>query len=326
MYDITKLYREIKKDDECICFNGLLSVLTSAFRWEGLPETIRPEYIELYLNIYGQCAICPNKKGEIIVAQVNRGGAPDDYGLGTTPIIATLNGYTETYNEVINDVMYGNDGHRGVIIYNNDVKTPNAFLRIFSTLLTEAITSFYQNIIHSRYIPVFVASTDIVKNAIERVMPDIIAGKPTIIVSDNILTEIENGVKTLQTVPINDVDKQEKIQFISKTIDDILRWFLSFYGQAVQGNGKLAQQTVDEVNGTTSASFILPENGYRCREKAIKLLNSTFGYNASLSYNKPWAVELEKYTEDIEEPEEPEEIEEPEEPEKTEDKKGGTEE
>ena len=315
MYDITKLYKEIKKDEESICFNGLLSVLTSAFRWDGLPDTIRPEYLELYLNLYGQCAICPNKKGEIIVAQVNRGGAPDDYGLGTTPIIATLNGYTETYNEVINDVMYGNDGHRGVIIYNNDVKTPNSFLRIFSSLLTEAITSFYQNIIHSRYIPVFVASTDIVKNAIERVMPDIIAGKPAIIVSDNILTEIENGVKTLQTVPINDVDKQEKIQFISKTIDDILRWFLSFYGQAVQGNGKLAQQTVDEVNGTTSASFILPENGYRCREKAIKLLNTTFGYNASLSYNKPWAVELEKYTEDIEEPEEPEE------PEKNENKK-----
>ena len=30
------------------------------------------------------------------------------------------------------------------------------------------------------------------------------------------------------------------------------------------------------------------------------LINKTFGFNASLSYNKPWAVELEKYTEDVE--------------------------
>ena len=302
-YDITNLYKVIKKDYESTTFNCLLNVLVSPFRWEGLPDTIRPEFIELYLNLYGQCAICPNRNGDIIVAQLNRGGAPDDYGLGTTPIIATLNGYTEAYREVINDVMYGDNGHRGVIIYNNDVKTPNSFIRIFSSLLVEAITSFYQNIIHSRYNPVFVASTDIIKKSIEKSMTDIIEGKPVVIVADNILNEIENGSRSFETVPLTDVDKQEKIQFISKTIDDLLRWFLSLYGQAVQGNGKMAQQTVDEVNGTTSSSFILPENGFRCRQKAIDLLNSTFGWSASLSYNKPWAVELEKYTEDVEDAE-----------------------
>lgn len=302
MYDNLNLYKEMKKNVESTAFNGLLNVLMSAFKWENLPDTIRPEYIELYLNLYGQCAIAPNRYGDLVVTQLNRGGTPDDYGLGTTPIIATLNGYTETYNEVINDVMYGSDGRRGVIIYNNDVKTPNSFLRIFSGLLTEAVESFYQNIIHSRYNPVFVASTDLIKKAVENSMADIIAGKPVVIVADNIMTEIE-GQRAFETVPLTDVDKQEKIQFISKTIDDLLRWFLSFYGQAVQGNGKLAQQTVDEVNGTTSASFILPENGFRCRQKAIDLINKTFGFNASISYNKPWAVELEKYTEDVEESE-----------------------
>ena len=305
-YDLNKLYKEIKKDQEAICFNGLLDVLVSTFNWEGLPESVRPEYIELYLNIYGQCAIV-EVNGDYIAAQVNRGGAPDVYGLGTTPIISTLNGYTETYDECISDVMYKTGGKRGVIIYNNAIKTGNTFLRIFSSLLTEAINSFYQNIIHSRYIPVFVASSDIVKKAVENAMPQIMEGKPVVVVADNILTEIENGLQPLQTVPITDVDKQEKIQFISKTIDDLFRWFLSFYGQAVQGNGKLAQQTVDEVNGTTSASFILPENGFRCRKKAIELMNKIFGWNAAISYNKPWAVELEKYTEDVEETEDEQE-------------------
>lgn len=302
-YDLKELYKdyaERKQADETIIFNGLVNVLISAFKWENLPETIRPEFIELYLNLYGQCAICPNRNGDLIVALVNRGGAPDDYGLGTTPIISTLNGYTETYGEVINDVMFGDNGHRGVIIYNNEIKTANNFVAIFTNLLTEAVTSFLSNITHSRYNPVFVASTDIVKKAIENAMTDIIAGKPVVIVADNILNEIEGGARTFETVPLTDVDKQEKIQFISKTIDDLLRWFLSFYGQAVQGNGKLAQQTVDEVNGSTSASFILPENAYRCRQKAIGLINKTFGLNASISYNKPWAVELEKYTEDVE--------------------------
>lgn len=309
MYDITKLYKEIKRDNESIIFNGLLTTLMSAYNWENFPDTVRTEYIELYLNLYGQCAIVPDKDGNIIAAQVMRGGVPDVYGLGMTPIITTLNGYTEQYNEVINDVMYGANGRRGVIIYNNDLKTPNSFIRVFSNLLTEGVTSLYQNIIHSRYNPAFIASTDIIKKAIEKNMADIIAGKPIVIVADNILTEIE-GKKAFETIPLTDVDKQEKIQFISKVIDDLFRWFLSFYGQAVQGNGKLAQQTVDEVNGTTSASFILPENGFRCRQKAIDLINATFGYNTSLSYNKPWAVELEKYTEDVEDAEDGEDAEE----------------
>ena len=50
MYDITKLYKEIKKDEESIIFNTFLDVLVSAFNWDGLPDTVRPEYIEIYLN------------------------------------------------------------------------------------------------------------------------------------------------------------------------------------------------------------------------------------------------------------------------------------
>ena len=290
-----------QKDVDAMTYSAaLLNVLSGMFRWDGLPDTVRPEFIEIYLRLYGSCAICPDKDGNIIAATVNRGGAPDVYGLGTTPIIATRNGYTETYNEVVNDVMYGDNGRRGVIIYNNNTKTPDSLIRIFTNLLSEAVTSFYQNVIHSRYNPVFVANNDIVKRAIESAMGDIIAGKPVVIVADNILTEIETGSKTLETVTITDVDKQEKIQFISKTIDDLLRWFLTIYGQAVQGNGKLAQQTVDEVNGTTSSSFIVPEIAWRCRNNAAELINKTFGFNCSVSYNKPWAVEVENYTEDKE--------------------------
>lgn len=296
MIDVFSYYKEIKAADNVAIFNGLLDILTGMYKWEGLPDTIRTEYIELYLRLYGQCAIVPDKNGDYIAAMVNRGGAPDVYGLGTTPIISTQNGYTEQYNEVINDVLYGRDGRRGVIIYNNNTKSADMMLTIFTRHLTEAITSFYQNIIHSRYNPVFVAADDIIKRAIENSMVDIVAGKPVVIVADSIYNEIETGVRTLEIVPITDVDKQEKIQFISKTIDDLLRWFLSFYGQAIQGNGKLAQQTVDEVNGATSASFIIPEIGLRWRERACDMMRNTLDINATVGYNKPWYTEIDKYT------------------------------
>lgn len=289
----------------------LLNVTTSIYKWENLPHTVRAEYVEAYLNLYGQCAILKDRDGDYIAGLVERGGSPDKYGLGTTPIVSTLNGKVTTYSGTDGDVILDGNEPVGVIVYNNSTKTPNAIIGIFAEALTESIISLYQNVIHSRYNPVFVVSNDVIKRAVENKMSDIISGKPAVIMSDNILDEIETGRKALDTVQITDVDKQYMIQFIAKTIDDLMRWFLTFFGQAVQGNSKLAQQTVDEVNGTLSASFILPENGWRWRNSAANTFNTIFNTNIQVSYNKPWAVEVEKYTEDIEpgEVEENEELE-----------------
>ena len=142
-------------------------------------------------------------------------------------------------------------------------------------------------------------------------MNDIIAGKPVVIVADNILEDIETGRKPVEAVQLTDVDKQDRIQYISHCIDDVIRWILTMYGQAIQGNGKLAQQTVDEVNGTTSASFIIPEIGWRERDRFASLLNKELGWNVTVSYNKPWTVEVERYTEDVEEDTEAEPTDEP---------------
>ena len=35
----------------------LLNIITSMFEYKGFPEVVRTEFIELYLNVYGECAI-----------------------------------------------------------------------------------------------------------------------------------------------------------------------------------------------------------------------------------------------------------------------------
>lgn len=291
----------------------LISIKTAMYHWEGLPETVRPEYLELYLALYGDAAICKDREGNWIAALVDRGGAPDPYGLGTTPIISTLNGYTHTYNIKYGDYAEDFDGSQCCICYNNNTKDPDQIIASAAEMLTESIISLYQNIIHSRYNPLYAVTSDVIKRAVEEKMGDIIAGKPVVIVADNILEDIETGRKPVESVQLTDVDKQDRIQYIAHCIDDCIRWILTMYGQAIQGNGKLAQQTVDEVNGTTSASFILPEIGWRTRDSFATLLNKELGWNVTVTYNKPWTVEVEKYTEDIEEPTDGADPEEPEE-------------
>lgn len=294
----------------------LLDTYTSIYKWEGLPEGVRSEYAELYIAKDGCCFI-GHAFDVDLCATVNRGGAPDVYGLGTTPIISTRNGQVLNCDGTDGDVVIKDGKPIGVICYANNTKTGQPLIKILAAELAEAITSLHANIIHSRYAPIYAVSDDAIKKATENAMSDIIEGTPVVIMANNILNEIE-GVKNLEIVDLTDVNRQDKIQYISKTIDDLLRWFLSCYGQAVQGNSKMAQQTVDEVNGTTSASFILTELGYRWRKRAADALNENLGWNVSISYNKPWAVESEKYTEDLEDdpeadPEEPPEAD-PEEP------------
>lgn len=279
----------------------LLDVYTSTYHWEGLPDGVRPEYIELYLACFGECFI-GTAWGRDLAARCERAGKPDVYGLGMTPIITTYDGRAMTTDPTEDDTIIIKGKPSGVICYANNTKEPQPLIQIITEGLTEAITSLIANITQSRMAPIYAVADDVIKRAVESAKADIIAGKPTVIIANNILTEVE-GIKSLEVVNFTDVDKQDKIQYISKVIDDFLRWFLSCYGQAVQGNGKMAQQTVDEVNGTTSASFILTELGYRWRKKAADKLNEILGWSVEVTYNKPWAVEAEKYTEEVEDTE-----------------------
>ena len=110
---------------------------------------------------------------------------------------------------------------------------------------------------------------------------------------------------------ITDVKNADKLQYIVKAIDDVMRWYLTLYGQAIQGNAKLAQQTVDEVQGTTSASFILPNDKLRMRKKAIEEVNALFGTDIEVDFSDAWKTESVKYKKeaDIDENGELEELE-----------------
>lgn len=301
----------------------LLDVSTAMFKWEGLPKYIRPEYIELYLRTTGSCAIIKRDAmvgasadkipadWEYCLTQLDRGGAPDVYGEGTAPIFVTLNGYAQQLGTAVDNIVYdGYDNPIAIICQGNNTQTPDPFWQIGANLLTESLTSLVQNIIHSRYSPMLAVSDENVKRSVEKAMNDIISGKTVVVASQNLLQELESGLKACEPVPLTDVEKQQFIQYISKSIDDIIRWYCTINGQAVQGNGKLAQQTVDEVNGSTSASFILPELGWRWRQQFCEELKLIGLDGVTVSYNKPWAVEVEKYTEDIEDTEVREEMQE----------------
>ena len=269
-----------------------INMLASMFTYEGLPESIKPEFVERFLIMNGSIAGWrydgpdADYSDKLIVSIGGDANEPDVYGIGTHYIAATQNGYTKSLKR----------DEDGVIIYNNSCYMPDIqIINAFVDELTEMFVSLRTNILYTRNKPVFKAATDKEKRAIqeafEKIKNDL---EPIIVTSTNVMEEIE-GSETVKVLDITDVNNADKLQYIVKSIDDAFRWFFTLYGQAVQGNGKMAQQTVKEVDGSTSLSFIYPNDRLKMRQEGFDRFNKMFGTNISVRFSDAWLTESIKY-------------------------------
>lgn len=278
----------------------LINYMAPMFKYEELPDSIPEEFIERFHILNGDIAVWklddPNAfryKNELIVSCCGYADKPDVYGIGARVIATTLSGYVKE------DLK---EGESCVVIHNNSLYTSDMpIICYFTDMFTEMFTSLKTNIIYSRLKPIFKVSDDkeraAVLEAFTKIKDD---SEPIQITSSNVLAEAlaeagANPTDTIKVLDITDVKNADKLQYIVKCIDDAFRWFFSMIGQAIQGNGKLAQQTVDEVQGTTSMSFILPNDRLKMRRKGWEKTNKLFGTNVTVDFSDAWKTESIKY-------------------------------
>lgn len=278
----------------------LINYLAPMFKYDGLPDSIPEEFIERFHILNGDIAVWKlddknafRYKDELIVSCCGYADKPDVYGIGERVIATTLSGYVKE------DLK---EGESCAVIHNNSLYTSDmAIICYFTDMFTEMFTSLKTNIIYSRLKPVFKVSDEkeraAVLEAFTKIKDD---SEPIQITSSNVLAEAlaeagANSTDTIKVLDITDVKNADKLQYIVKCIDDAFRWFFSMIGQAIQGNGKLAQQTVDEVQGTTSMSFILPNDRLKMRRKGWDKANALFGTNVTVDFSDAWKTESIKY-------------------------------
>ena len=270
-----------------------INILASMFTYEGLPESIPEEYVEQFLIMNGSTAGWtydgpdPDFKDKQIVSIGGQANEPNVYGLGHKYIAATQNGYVKTLTP----------REDCAVIYNNSLKTSDMdIINSFVDLLTEEIVSLKTNLLYSRNKPVFKASTDkeraAITEAFNKIKNDL---EPIVITSDNILEQLDGAAESIKILDITDVNNSDKLQNIVKCIDDTFRYFFTLYGQSVQGNGKMAQQTVKEIDGSTSLSFIYPNDRLKQRQKGFDEFNRIFGTDITVRFSDAWLTESIKY-------------------------------
>lgn len=256
-----------------------LNTIASMFKYTGFENEkhFRPQFMELYLLIFGQCAIW-KLNDNLIVTVCNRAGSPNENGQGKDLICTTLNGISKTFNNF-------EDSNEVVFVQNNTVIAPDLNIERFSNMFAEIDKSIYNNIINSRYSPIVVAKDENTKKIIEAALDNNNSGKPQTIASSNILDE--NGEYVLN---ITDVTASDKLQYLMKAHDDLNRRMYTLYGMNIMGSGKMAQLTRAEVNDGSESSMIIPYDRLYWREKAIEQVNEYFNLEAKVEFSEPWKL------------------------------------
>ena len=300
------------------------------FEYGNLPDTIDPYFIEEILQngenkngmiawwrLTGSEASEGYPEGSLIVSDCSLGTNLDPYGRGMEVIAVTRNGHSRRFRS-----RFGDDVAIG---YNNFTRRPCQDMQVTAETLAEIDVSIRFMIFYTRLYPIFKCADEKERDKILNIFNRMEVGQPLTIVDKKLLADLGVETSAIEMDNFTQPELSNNIQYISKLREDVLRWHYTKYGQTVNGNSKMAQQTVDEVNGTVSASLILPLSMLEARRVMIEEVNRKFGTDITVDFSGAWRAEVTKYENISGEgeidgtPEEPEE--DPVAPEEPEDKK-----
>lgn len=282
------------------CIDYMENYFCNMFQYKDFPKSLPQEFAEKYFMYQGSCATAriPERyntgmyAGDIVFLSAQPSEDPDAYGQGAKVIITSANGYNEIVSYDDCSFCWNNSAHTSL----------REFICIASEAITNAFLALRSGVRYSKNHPIFKASDDKELAALNKFWQDICNDEDALaITSENVLEKAFAGQMdasaSSNVINLSDPVHNDKMQYLVDIIDSYMRWFFSFYGQCIQGNGKRAQQTVDEVNGVTSLSFILPNDMLAHRKAWVEDMKAK-GYlpeTAEIDFSPAFKVEEVKY-------------------------------
>lgn len=292
---------DILKAFQRVHANELRQLHYTMFEYNNLPETVDPLYIETFLQEFDNNAYIAWWKlnaseaspgfpeGSLIVSSATLGTDLNPYGEGAEVIAVTRNGHERRFkNRYEDDVVVG---------FNNITHEPCNDIEIDAATLAEIDLSILYLIHYTRLYPVFKAADEKTRDKIIQAFKNMEVGKPLTIIDKPLLEELGIETKSLETETLTNPELASVIQFTSKLREDVKRWHFTKYGQTINSSSKLAQETVDEVNGAVSASLIIPLSMLAARRAMIEEVNRKFGTNIEVNLSGAWRAEVTRYEE-----------------------------
>lgn len=212
----------------------------------------------------------------------------DDFGFGKNFIAHTYMAETE-YRGTLNV--------DGCMVRPFTSRKPISIFRKTSSQLASIDTSTDFLIKWSRVAPFLLCNDSKSKQAMLDVVKSVMDGNMTPVISDNILSSLmDEKASPVTVVDVMQPERVRDFQYLVEYRQSIIKECIQLFGIPYQvGNGKMAQQSVDEVNSGNGACYIIPMDILKNFRKFARHLNKTFGLNVDFKLNVLILSELEKY-------------------------------
>lgn len=253
----------------------LLEMVVGMFKYGGLPW--RKEFVEDLLLRYGWASIGRDSNGVhvgyISYNELDENNIP----IGKATLV-TRHGY-EMNGEIDKDIVIG---------FNNDIRLPELKLEFYANLFNETDISIKSIIKKARLNPIPLARDSKIQSALEKAMSEIEAGNTKAVAYDSIRDDFIEGAEPVTMLQLTEPEHTDKLQYMSKFYDDLLRRVLTYYGHPLSSASKMAQVTSAELEGYTTYSRIYPNILLEARKDFMTRCNEVLGTEFSVEFSKAW--------------------------------------
>lgn len=276
LYDFSKMKESEKSEIRNFCYQKeFLDLITQMFEYDfRKTKTMDMWLLEQILTNIGCVGFCMIDD-VLCYGTVSLSGKINKDGIPTQATVFFFNG--ESYS--------GEIGKDIVIMWNNITHTPELKASQYSEMVTEGDNSIMACVYNSRPYIAIVAKSQKIIGSIKNILKQWRDGKPQVITGEDTLQGIAFPEKEeVKTVNLSDPEIMDKIQYLSKLHDDVLRRGLTYYGIAINSSGKMAQMNDKEIDGYETFSKIYPNNRLFERQKAIEQMNKLFDISATVKF------------------------------------------
>ena len=244
------------------------------FEYDGLPDTIPAEMLELYLQVNGNLYALPG----------GLGGAPDPYYRPTLYVVANPGlGYSASLSIVNHLPPFGDQASQGkCVLMKNDTNLRGLFYLFsrYATELAENDVSIRAAQINSRQHTLIAANTDRQIASANAYFDNLEKGKITAVADSSFLDGIKSTNVSVQGA--NSIIQLIELQQYLKA-----SWYNEI-GLNANYNMKREYLSEEELQASSDALLPLIDNMLKCREDAIELVNKTYGTSISVKKNSAW--------------------------------------
>lgn len=253
------------------------------FEYKGLPDTIPPEMLELYLQINGHVGVT-EVGGSLYALPGGLGGAPDPYYRPTLYVVANPGlGYSASLRILNHLPPYGEQDTQGeCVLVKNDTNLRGLLYLCsrYATELAENDVSIRAAQINSRQQTFIAANTDRQIASANAYFDNLEKGKIVAVGDQAFLDGI--NVANVSVQGANSVIQLIELQQYLKA-----SWFNEI-GLNANFNMKREYLSEEELRASTDVLLPLIDNMLQCRKDAIDVINSTYGTSISVEKNSAW--------------------------------------